>query len=744
MRPITLYINDCRGKARNNRYPDKRTVTVPDELREVTRYDHVCAEYRDFHRGIANFISADCVILDCDNTHSDDPAEWIAPSDVRSAFPGVELHIVYSRNNMKEKDGRSPRPRYHVVFPIERITDAAEYAAFSKRIVTSYPQLHFDPNACDAGRFFFGVEEPQTEYYDGFMAITEFMAGESNEPIVCSSVIPVGRRNATLSRFAGRVLKKYGDEDGRAYRAFLEEAAKCEQPLDDAELQTIWNSALKFYHKTVSVGPGYKTPPEYAAVEFEERLEPLDYSDVGQATVFTERYGDRVLYSEATSWMVYDSGVWTESENKARGLVQEMTGLQLKEARIMVSSAQTAENAAAENDNDADRQCAKSDLDHAKNYRAFVLKYRNTSRISNTLTEAAPGLEVGVDLLDADAFMLNTPAGTVDLRTGELLPHDPKNYCTKMTAVSPSTEGAELWAAFLERITCGDKALAEYHQLTSGMEAVGKVFCENLVIAHGIGGNGKSTYYNAKALTLGDYAGSLSAETLTVNCRKNKSPEYAELRGKRLVIAAELEEGMRLDTAVVKKLCSTDPIYAEKKYKDPFSFIPSHTTVLYTNHLPKVGTTDKGTWDRLVVVPFKASIRGGEDDVKNYAEYLLERAGGAILSWIIEGARKFIAANYRIEPPECVKNAVAEYRADNDWLKNFIEDRCEVGRAYREKSGELYAEYRSYCLSTGDYTRSAADLKAALTGAGYESKRAKEGVLIYGLRIVPTFKALCA
>ena len=93
--------------------------------------------------------------------------------------------------------------------------------------------------------------------------------------------------------------------------------------------------------------------------------------------------------------------------------------------------------------------------------------------------------------------------------------------------------------------------------------------------------SGKSTLFNLLAYVLGDYAGNLSAETLTANCRKNKSPEYAELRGRRLVIAAELEEGMRFDTAIIKKLCSTDPILAEPKYKKPFTFIPSHTVVLY-------------------------------------------------------------------------------------------------------------------------------------------------------------------
>jgi len=104
-------------------------------------------------------------------------------------------------------------------------------------------------------------------------------------------------------------------------------------------------------------------------------------------------------------------------------------------------------------------------------------------------------------------------------------------------------------------ITCGNQELEDYLQTIAGMFALGKVEDEALVIAYGSGRNGKSTFFNLLSKVLGNYSGNLSAETLTVNSRKNKSPEYAELRGKRLVIAAELQEGMRLDTAIVKKLC---------------------------------------------------------------------------------------------------------------------------------------------------------------------------------------------
>ena len=193
---------------------------------------------------------------------------------------------------------------------------------------------------------------------------------------------------------------------------------------------------------------------------------------------------------------------------------------------------------------------------------------------------------------------------------------------------------------------------------------------------------------------------------------------------------------MRFDTAIIKKLCSTDKVQAEKKFKAPFSFTPSHTLVLYTNHLPKVGTTDKGTWDRLIVVPFTANLRGQRGEILNYAQHLYEHAGGAVLSWMIEGARRFIAAQYKIELPACVDAAIQTYREDNDWLTGFLEECCEKGANFKARSGDLYQEYRLYCTRTGDYTRSAADFKRAVDGdSDLTFRKSKDGMYCHGLRI---------
>lgn len=231
-----------------------------------------------------------------------------------------------------------------------------------------------------------------------------------------------------------------------------------------------------------------------------------------------------------------------------------------------------------------------------------------------------------------------------------------------------------------------------------------------------------------------DNTGNVAGILLYAKTDEDITPDCMFNKGKRLIISSEMEEGMRLNTAVVKQLCSTDEIQAEKKYKDPFSFVPSHTLVLYTNHLPKVGANDDGIWRRLIVIPFNAKITG-KSDIKNYADYLFEHAGPAIMSWIIEGAKKAIDKDFRTDLPDVVEAAIKAYREDNDWLGQFLEECCEIDSSYKAKSGELYQAYRAHCMQNGEYIRSTTDFYSAMDKAGYNRIRKNTGVQVVGLKL---------
>lgn len=748
---FTLYRSNCLEVPENCTYPHKVEVTGKDSLIDAVKHDYVCAEYQGNYRSNDNFIGSDCLPVDCDNDHSDDPEEWVYPSDVATAFPSVAFAVHYSRNHMKAKGGKAARPKFHVFFAIDRVTESGQYSEMKKLVNTIFP--YFDTKALDAARFFFGTKEPEVEIFDGPMMLTTFLADDDFDANMDSGsygdiVIPEGSRNATLSHYAGRILKRFGNTD-EAHKHFAEVAACCQPPLEQSELDSIWRSAQRFYGK-VAAQEGYIPPEQYNQ---DLQLKPSDYSDVGQATVLAREYEGKLRYSPSTDFLVYNGRFWEESKSKAQAVAQELTTRQLEEAETEIKKATDEmmkngawellasmgpKKAAMAFSSEQARSFQK--YENATTYRNYAIKRRDSKYITAALKEAHPMVEIDQRQLDADEFLLNTPLATYDLRIG--LPsaheHTPADFITKQTTVDPSDEGMDIWQDALETFFCGDNELIDYVQEIAGLSAIGKVCVEGLIIAYGEGRNGKSTFWNTLSRVLGTYSGNMSADTLTVGCKRNVKPELAEAKGKRIIIAAELEEGMRLNTSNVKQLCSTDEIYAEKKYKDPFSFVPSHTLVLYTNHLPKVGAIDAGTWRRLIVIPFNAKIEGSSD-IKNYADYLFNKAGGAILKWIMTGAKRVIEKDYHIAKPAVVDAAIQKYKDNNDWLSQFLDECCEVGSGLIAKSGEVYNAYRSYCMQVGDYIRSTTDFYTALECAGFERKRNKSARLILGLQLKSDF-----
>lgn len=744
---FTIYTADCVGNSGNCLYPNKMIVTDKESFSKATKMDHVTAKYKGNYRSKDNFESSDCIPLDCDNDHSDNQNEWVTPLDIALEIPSVAFAISYSRHHNLPKGDKSARPRFHIFFPVEIVSDEQEYADMKRRIADTFP--YYDTNALDSARFLYGNDSDEVEFYEGDKTILDYLEEDDFADFDASlEQVPEGQRNSTMSHIAGKIIKRYGNTED-AYQIFLKKAELCNPPLSESELKAIWRSALKFGNK-VSNQEGYIPPEQYNS---DCRLKPEDFSDVGQATVLATEYKDILRYSPSTDYMVYNGSFWEESKPKSQGVSQDLTERQLAEAETEMKKAmdELVKNGGMEilvsvGPKKAVQMFNKQQAhayemyEDASVYKKYAIKRRDTKNIAATLKEARPMLEVEQRNLDADEFMLNTPTLTYDLRQGIKFPmkHRPEHFITKQTTVDPSSDGADIWVAALDTFFLKDADLIDYVQRMVGLSAIGKVYVEALIIAYGEGRNGKSTFWNVIARVLGTYSGNISADMLTVGCRRNVKPELAEAKGKRMLIAAELEEGMRLNTANVKQLCSTDEIYAEKKYKDPFSYTPTHTLVLYTNHLPKVGAIDKGTWRRLIVIPFDAKIEGSAD-IKNYADYLFEKAGGAILTWVIEGAKKVIADNYKIEPPKKVRDAIEHYKESNDWLSYFLSERCKLDPAYVAKSSEVYNEYRIFCTQVGEFTRSTTDFYTALETVGFERYRDRKGRYIKGLRLKTEF-----
>ena len=488
----------------------------------------------------------------------------------------AELYAVY------------PRKGDAMNFPHDLITSEAECAALKKAIREKFP--FFDEKALDSARFIFGHLADGIIWHEGEVTIDCIVKTQSRG-------IPQGQRNSTMSHFAGRVVKRYGATE-KAHGIFLEEAAKCDPPLEDGELDAIWQSACKFARK-VQAQDGYVEPEEYNDEFCRESLKPADYSDIGQAKVLAKEYGIELRYTSATDYLRFGGQYWIESKQQAVGAMEEFLDLQLEDAKDELQASMKALSDSGVKESDirsggktlekqvgADSMGAYLAYLSAKAYHAFVMKRRDMKYVVSALQAAKPMLEVSPADLDKDAYSLNCPDGTYDLRKGLAgrRDHDPGDLITKITAFAPGDEGKQLWLDCINMIFRNDGALIDYVQQIAGISAIGMVNLEALIISYGEGSNGKSTFWNAVSGALGTYSGNISADTLTVGCKRNVKPELAEAKGKRLLIAAELEEGMRLNTSVIKQLCSTDEIFAEKKSTDHLQ-MPELINSRYTVYL---------------------------------------------------------------------------------------------------------------------------------------------------------------
>ena len=463
-------------------------------------------------------------------------------------------------------------------------------------------------------------------------------------------------------------------------------------------------------------------------------LKPSDFSDVAEGRLFASEYGDRVLFNPLFGWMTFDGTRWKTDEEKARALVQDLTDRQLAEANEAIISA--AKNKVSNARGTAEEiDSAEKAVKKADEYFKFTLKRRDSKKISATMTEAKPSLSIGMEELDRHPLYLNTPRGTINLETGKMKPHDPRDLITTVTAFSPSEEGRETWENFVLQISDGDTELAEFLKVVCGMCSCGVVLDELLIIASGTGGNGKSTFWGAIKNALKDYGGTIKSDTLIAKDGQQKRFELADLRGKRLVISAETDEGQHLDGSMVKRICSTDTIRGEQKFKDSFDFVPSHHLTLFTNHLPVVDSADNGTWDRLLVLPFTAHFRNTEDEKKNFAEELTEKCGGAILQWCVEGAREYLKARRLPKLPQSVREVTEEYRANYDKLHAWITAKCETGRRCEGSSSELLESYNSFAKERGDGEMKREVFAKQVKSKGYTIAHTKTGNVVKGLKL---------
>lgn len=332
---------------------------------------------------------------------------------------------------------------------------------------------------------------------------------------------------------------------------------------------------------------------------------------------------------------------------------------------------------------------------------------------------------------DCDPWLLNTPDGLLDLRTGKLGEHDRGAYCTKMTAAAPAGKARE-WMRFLLRVTGGDRRLVAYLQRLIGYALTADTSEHALAFLYGLGANGKSTFLNTITHVLGDYAHVAAADVFLESHNERHPTDLAMLRGARLVVGQEIEEGQRWAAARIKSLTGGDPITARFMRQDSFTFTPTFKLVLAGNHKPGLRNVDEAMRRRLHLVPFTQTIPASERDPRLMQK--LRRESSGILAWAVRGCLRW--QRQRLRPPRVVRAATDLYLQDEDVLESWLNE-CVVreDEAFAA-SRQLHASYHAWAVSTGEKFYGSKRFVQLLEDHGFQRTRTNKANGFSGLRLL--------
>jgi putative DNA primase/helicase len=441
-----------------------------------------------------------------------------------------------------------------------------------------------------------------------------------------------------------------------------------------------------------------------------ELKESISNGEAGAACLFAQIHQGRFVYDHLTDrWFEWQGNFWRE-DLKKRAIAALDTIVDLYQGRLEDIKRKLL--LAKRADDDSKVKTLQSSLNivckriRALQSRTCRMNVLKLASVDWTYRDR-PSLAINGDEWDSNPDLLGCQNGVVDLRTGQFIEGNPEDYIKSVAQtewLSLETP-ARQWQNFLHQIFDGDEDLTDYVQRLLGYSITGHTTEHIFPIFWGAGRNGKSTFTEAVGNVLGpDIAAPVASEILLSQGRLSRSggptSDILALRSKRLVWGSETDEGRRLNIGKLKWLTGGDTLTGRPPYgKHQISFRPTHKLFLNTNHRPHAPANDYALWARIHLIPFSQSFvesptRENEHQVDPELPARLKEEASGILAWLVRG--NLMWRDEGLNPPEIVRAATESYRSEEDYIGQFIRERCETGLGLSETAGRLYRAYQTW------------------------------------------------
>lgn len=408
-----------------------------------------------------------------------------------------------------------------------------------------------------------------------------------------------------------------------------------------------------------------------------------ELSDAALGREFVDKFGEDIRYiPERGEWMYFNGERWIAGGD---GIVVRLSSQMASDLLFEASLVQVSDAAS-----EAQR----------KHLTMKATAYSKSSRVRAMMDFAKADSRIIVSNLDVDSdpWLVGAPNGVIDLHTGKMMKHSRDKLIMRSLgcSIDPSAK-CPTWMAFIEKVVPDQEVRGFLHR-ACGYTLTGLTIEHHMVFIVGDGENGKSTFLETVFSAMGGYAHK-AAESLLCTSDKGPTPPHvlAEIFGVRFLVSSEMRAGAKLNETAIKDLTGGDTLRGEPKYQAGFDFTNSAKLWMAGNDKPVIRGTDWGIWRRVRIVEFPVRIDPSERD--EFLKLKLQKEMPGILNWLVEGCLMW-QKDGGLKAPPSVERAVADYRADQDVLAQFVSEMVETRPGATVKHADLFKAFTRWALAT--------------------------------------------